>query len=363
YPQWTGRRDRRGTPVFVFDVKHLDSKTISEYERQGAKSTFSDAKTDGRTPPGLLRLFALYENLTRFTQPFCTQLVDRDHAEVPITMSVNIVDITGVGLKQFWNLKSHMQAASQLATAHYPETLDTIFIIGAPFFFSTIWGWVRRWFDPMTVSKIHVLAPHEVKPVLERFIDPSNIPKKYGGGLDFASGQPAVADPAWEGVVAWENGFTSFPAGPLLWEEEEEEEGKEQGNKHTSKRLVCVATGKEKGKPRNLRVCSMPKVWPPATAQAIRHSGTEVQIPTGSSPFFSPRDEHTHTYEDDSDASEGSQTSTATHTDDALSNGDLFEKFTLEEKAHGHSNGHSNGNGNGNGNLAQILPANAAATA
>jgi hypothetical protein len=38
------------------------------------------------------------------------------------------VDISGVGLKQFWNLKGHMQDASVLATAHYPETLDRIFV-------------------------------------------------------------------------------------------------------------------------------------------------------------------------------------------------------------------------------------------
>ena len=76
-------------------------------------------------PPGLLRLFALYENLTRFVMPFCSQLQDREFPGTPNTMTTNIVDISGVGLKQFWNLKAHMQAASQLATAHYPETLDS----------------------------------------------------------------------------------------------------------------------------------------------------------------------------------------------------------------------------------------------
>jgi hypothetical protein len=29
---------------------------------------------------------------------------------------------------QFWNLRSHMQDASVLSTAHYPETLDRIFV-------------------------------------------------------------------------------------------------------------------------------------------------------------------------------------------------------------------------------------------
>lgn len=213
-----------------------------------AKSTTSEAKTDGKTPPGLLRLFALYENLTRFNMPFSTQLVDREHPDVPITLSTNIVDISGVGLKQFWNLKNHMQAASQLATAHYPETLDRIFIIGAPMFFSTVWGWIKRWFDPITVSKIFVLGAHEVKPTLEAFIDPKNIPKKYGGELDYAFGQLGVPDPGWEGVVTWAEGHASFPTGPLLWEESED-----------GKTLTCVGLGSKDGAHRHEVICTMPK--------------------------------------------------------------------------------------------------------
>lgn len=80
------------------------------------------------TPPRLLRLFALYENLTNFILPLCSNLKDRVNSDTPISQSNNIVDISGVGLKQFWNLRSHMQDASTLATAHYPETLDRIFV-------------------------------------------------------------------------------------------------------------------------------------------------------------------------------------------------------------------------------------------
>lgn len=130
YPQWTGRRDRRGIPVYLFEIRHLDSKTISRYENS-VNTTYSKApplKDEAKTPAKLIRLFALYENLTRFVQPLCTQLTDRDHANTPITLSTNIVDVSGVSLKQFWNLKGHMQLASQLATAHYPETLDRIFV-------------------------------------------------------------------------------------------------------------------------------------------------------------------------------------------------------------------------------------------
>ncbi|KAI5464941.1 CRAL-TRIO domain-containing protein [Mariannaea sp. PMI_226] len=250
YPQWTGRRDRRGIPLYVFEVRTLDSKTVSEYEKVGASTSFSQAKSDGKTPSGLLRLFALYENLTRFNMPFCTNLQDREFPDAPITMSTNIVDISGVGLRQFWNLKAHMQAASQLATAHYPETLDRIFIIGAPSFFSTVWGWIKRWFDPITVSKIFILDHHEVLPTLEAFIDIRNIPKKYGGELDFSFGQLSVPDPQWEGVVKWENGYKGFPSGPLLWQDID-----------GGKRMACVALGTKNGKLQDEIICTIPKTY------------------------------------------------------------------------------------------------------
>ena len=294
----------------MYEIKHLDSKTVAEYERQGAKSTFSDAKTDGKTPPGLLRLFALYENLTHFNHPFSTQLThDRDHPDVPVTMSTNIVDISGVGLKQFWNLKGHMQAASTLATAHYPETLDRIFIIGAPFFFSTVWGWIKRWFDPITVSKIFVLSPHEVKPTLEAFVDPRNIPKKYGGELDFTFGMLGVPDPAWEGVVAWENGYTAFPTGPLLWEEIDD-----------GKRLACVTWGREKGQPRSQRVCTVPKSWPLVETDT-ETNGDVAQATNGTS----DHNEATQTTEADTQDE-------AVQTDEALSTADVMEKLKLTQE-------------------------------
>lgn len=86
-----------------------------------------NVSTAASVPPRMLRLFALYENLLRFVMPLCSAL-PRPHLETPIVSSNNIVDVSGVGLKQFWNLKGHMQDASVLATAHYPETLDRIFV-------------------------------------------------------------------------------------------------------------------------------------------------------------------------------------------------------------------------------------------
>jgi hypothetical protein len=161
------------------------------------------------------------------------------------------VDVSQVSLRMFWNLKAHMQAASTLATAHYPETLDRIFIIGAPYFFSTVWGWIKRWFDPITVSKIFILSPSEVRPTLEAFIEPRNIPKQYGGELDFEFFDRPNLDPNIKDAVRWEAGHTDFPEGPAYWVPVD-----------NGARLACMAVGSKGGKERRETVCTLPVTFP-----------------------------------------------------------------------------------------------------
>lgn len=100
---------------------------MAAYNATMDPNALPEAHKSSTVPQRLLRLFALYENLLRFVMPMCSRL-QRPNPETPIVSSNNIVDVSGVGLKQFWNLKSHMQDASVLATAHYPETLDRIFV-------------------------------------------------------------------------------------------------------------------------------------------------------------------------------------------------------------------------------------------
>ena len=148
YPQWTGRRDKRGIPFYVFEIGDLNPKDVSVYTNSKDSRKQS---TNSKTPWKMLKLFALYENLCRFVLPMCSAVPDRPHHETPISQSNNIVDLTGVGFGKLFNLRNHMSDASKLATAHYPETLDRIFVVGAPSYFETVWGWAKSWFDPITV--------------------------------------------------------------------------------------------------------------------------------------------------------------------------------------------------------------------
>nr|POE96905.1 sec14 cytosolic factor [Quercus suber] len=247
YPQWTGRRDKRGIPFYVFEVNAIDTKSIAAQDKSkdGAKKP-----VNSKVPPRLLRLFALYENLCRFVLPLCSAIPDRQHKETPISQSSNLVDISKVGLTKFWSLKNHMGDASTLASAHYPETLDRIFVVGAPSFFPTVWQWVQKWFDPITVSKIFILSDKEMGPTLAKFIDMDNVPKKYGGNLDWKFGdlpflEPAIADAlSWKEAVK-ENGHRTLPKGPIKWQYAE------NGN------LTATAIGTQNGVARNQVIATL----------------------------------------------------------------------------------------------------------
>lgn len=115
-------------------IKNLNSKNMADYSSKTSSSKPASTHQSSTVPPRLLRLFALYENMVRFVLPLCSSL-SRPNPETPVVSTTNIVDISGVGLKQFWNLKGHMQDASVLATAHYPETLDRIYVCFSLFSF------------------------------------------------------------------------------------------------------------------------------------------------------------------------------------------------------------------------------------
>lgn len=213
YTHWTGRRDKRGIPLYVFRIGDLESKNISEAESSGGKG-----RAKSSLSPKLRRLFATYEHLTQFVCTLCSKVeAGRAYPETPISQTCNIVDISGVSLTQFWSLKSHLQDASVLATAHYPETLGRTFVVGAPAFFPTAWNYLKPWFDPITVAKVFILPASQVKPTLERYIDPQNLPKRYGGTLDWEFGYDPDLDPEVLEVLKMDGGATTLPKGPIRW--------------------------------------------------------------------------------------------------------------------------------------------------
>jgi hypothetical protein len=179
----------------------------------------------------LVHRVALWEFLGRFTHQLCSHL-PHSTSPTPICSTVTIVDLENVSFKSLWSLRGHLQEASALATSNYPETLHTTAVVNAPSFFPTVWGWIKvehdsswssitrtyrtlfqqNWFDEGTRNKVHVLGQNP-GPELRKFIDNENIPKAYGGELDFNFEDEPNLDQDAKDLIE------EMPKGPVIFQD------------------------------------------------------------------------------------------------------------------------------------------------
>ena len=64
----------------------------------------------------------------------------------------------------------------------FPETMNKMFIINAPRFFTATWTIIKGWIDPRTANKVEVLGARKTwEPKLLEYIDADQLPSDYGG--------------------------------------------------------------------------------------------------------------------------------------------------------------------------------------
>ncbi|EIN12397.1 CRAL/TRIO domain-containing protein [Punctularia strigosozonata HHB-11173 SS5] len=207
YPRWTGRRSKTGLPLYVYRLASLAGQRTSELQAVPAKRRYQ-------------RIVVLYENMCRFMFPFCSFL-PHPSAPTPISSTMTIIDLEGASLSSLFTLRNHLGEASSLATANYPETLHTICVVNSPSYFPTIWGWIKGWFDENTRSKIFVLgkvtsaadssSASDAGATLRTLVDSADLPRVYGGELDWAYEDEPSLDDAAKGVLG------EVPKGPTIF--------------------------------------------------------------------------------------------------------------------------------------------------
>lgn len=114
-----------------------------------------------------------------------------------------------------------MQESAKIASDRYPETLMRQFIVNAPPFFGTVWGWIKKWFDPVTTAKITILpgnlSKDELRARLETYIAPENLPKEYGGELEWEYGDSPLVDPEISDLIGEDVIADGGIKGPIRW--------------------------------------------------------------------------------------------------------------------------------------------------
>ncbi|EJD53812.1 CRAL/TRIO domain-containing protein [Auricularia subglabra TFB-10046 SS5] len=197
FPRWTGHRDKMGRPLYVWSLK-----TVAPRTRE---------LTDLTPQRRLEKMISLYENLRLFTMRLCSCLPSAS-SPTPISSTSNIIDLDGVSLSLIWTLRSHLQASAGMASTNYPEFITRVFVVNAPYFFPKVWDWVKGFFDEGTRNKVYVLGT-EPGPELLKHVDAADLPKIYGGELDWSLIDPPKLDESARALLQRDE----FPDGPFVF--------------------------------------------------------------------------------------------------------------------------------------------------
>lgn len=151
----------------------------------------------------LQNLAVEYEKLADPRLPACSR-----KSGALLETCCSIMDLKGVGIGKVPSVYSYVKQASTMSQNYYPERLGRLYLINAPWGFSTVFGMIKGWLDPVTVEKIHILGTGYKAELLAQ-VPAENLPKLFGGTCDCPGGcalsdEGPWTDPAWAKPAKWE---------------------------------------------------------------------------------------------------------------------------------------------------------------
>ncbi|VUC25417.1 unnamed protein product [Clonostachys rosea] len=188
YEQFYHKIDKDGRPIYIETFGGIDLTAMY-------KITTSDRM--------LNNLAVEYERLADPRLTACSR-----KAGHLLETCCTIMDLKGVSLTKVPQVYTYVSQASGLSQNYYPERLGKLYLINAPWGFSTVWSVVKGWLDPVTVKKISILGGGYKDELLKQ-VPPENLPKAFGGTCECPGGcvnsdAGPWHDPQWARPAKWE---------------------------------------------------------------------------------------------------------------------------------------------------------------
>ncbi|KAM7196550.1 CRAL-TRIO domain containing protein [Rhypophila sp. PSN 637] len=236
YPHWSGRRDKRGLPICLFDTTYLSVDALGRYSKQRASGPAEATR----------QAIVFHDYLTRFVLPLCSSAAGR-----PISSAVYLCDIGTLTLRQTWSVRGYAQDISQLLATCYPEVIDRIYVLNASAYFARIWAVIKKWVDPRTAAKLVIVQSSEVMDTLLESMDIDDIPKQYGGRFEAKHGMVPRLDEETRQVLGCRQGAVIeevlLPRGPIKWVVDSRQVNGNGNRNSVCEKKVAVAVGTQNG--------------------------------------------------------------------------------------------------------------------
>ncbi|KAJ4348521.1 cytosolic factor, phosphatidylinositol/phosphatidylcholine transfer protein [Didymosphaeria variabile] len=167
YPQYYHKTDKDGRPVYIEQLGNVDLTAMAKITSQERM---------------IQNLVCEYEKMADPRLPACSR-----RSGYLLETSCSIMDLKGVGIAKATSVYGYLQAVSAISQNYYPERLGKMYVINAPWGFSGVWGVVKRFLDPVTVNKIHILGSGYQKELIAQ-VPAENLPKQFGGSCECPGG-------------------------------------------------------------------------------------------------------------------------------------------------------------------------------
>ncbi|KAI4262198.1 MAG: hypothetical protein L6R42_002615 [Xanthoria sp. 1 TBL-2021] len=187
YPQYYHKTDKDGRPVYIEQLGGIDLTAMYKI-------------TTGERM--LQNLVVEYEKLADPRLPACSR-----KSKHLLETSCSILDLKGVGLSKISSVYGYVKQTSAISQDYYPERLGKMYLINAPWGFSSVFSIIKGFLDPVTVGKIHVLGTGYQSELLAQ-VPKENLPKLFGGTCNCEGGCALSdagpwQDPQWSKPPKW----------------------------------------------------------------------------------------------------------------------------------------------------------------